>query len=60
LVEAEVRRILAECSQRAADILEAERTRLDALVDALLVAETLDTTAAHRAVNLSLDKGAGS
>jgi cell division protease FtsH len=60
LVESEVRRILGECSQRAADVLEAERSRLDALVEALLEAETLDTAAAHRATGVPLDEGARS
>jgi cell division protease FtsH len=60
LIESEVRRILGECSQRAADVLEAERSRLDALVEALLEAETLDTAAAHRATGVPLDEGARS
>jgi cell division protease FtsH len=60
LVESEVRRILGECSRHAADLLETERPRLDALVDALLEAETLDTSAAHRAAGVPLEEAADS
>jgi cell division protease FtsH len=59
LVEAEVHRILSECAQRATDILQTDRSRLDALVDTLLVAETLDMSAAHRAAGLPVGKAAG-
>jgi cell division protease FtsH len=58
LVESEVRRILNECSQQALDVLRAERARLQALVDALIDAETLDTVAAHRATGLPLSGAA--
>jgi cell division protease FtsH len=52
LVELEMRRILNECSERALNVLTAERQRLDALVDALLAAETLDAAEAYRASGL--------
>ncbi len=54
LVDEEARRILDECSSYALDVLGAERSRLDALVEALLTAETLDMAEAYRASGLPL------
>jgi cell division protease FtsH len=55
LVEAEARQILEQCSAHALEVLTTERSRLDALVEALLEAETLDTAQAHRASGVPLD-----
>jgi len=57
LVEMEARRILDQCSRHALDVLDAERSRLDALVQALLTSETLDTAEAHQASGLPLASG---
>jgi cell division protease FtsH len=55
LVDEEARRILEECSGQALDILQAERARLDSLVEELLAAETLDMVDAYRASGLPLE-----
>jgi len=57
LVEMEARRILDECSRNAFDVLDAERSRLDALVQALLSAETLDMAEAYQASGLPSASG---
>jgi cell division protease FtsH len=54
LVETEARRILDQCYDQARDTLRANRQRLDALVEALLGAETLDTADAYRAAGVPL------
>jgi cell division protease FtsH len=56
LVDVEVRRILDECGEEAHKLLLTERARLDALVTALLEAETLDDAAAHQASGLPLPR----
>jgi cell division protease FtsH len=52
LVEAEARRILESCSRQAFDLLTQERQRLEALVAALLKAETLEGGDIYRASGL--------
>jgi cell division protease FtsH len=51
-VDAEVRRIADEAYADVAALLRDERERLDALVEALLVHETLDAEDAYRVVDL--------
>jgi cell division protease FtsH len=52
LVETETRRILDQGYEQALEALRANGDRLDALVDALLRAETLDAADAYRAAGL--------
>jgi cell division protease FtsH len=49
LIDAEVRRIIEEAHVQAQDLLEANRSRLDTLAQALLALETLDEDQAYRA-----------
>jgi cell division protease FtsH len=58
LIDAEVRAVLDASSTNARQILEAERSRLDALVAALLTEETLDAAGAHRASGIPIPVGA--
>jgi cell division protease FtsH len=51
-IDAEVRRIADEAYADVAALLREERDRLDALVEALLVHETLDAEDAYRVVGL--------
>ena len=53
LVESEARGILSGCAKRAFDVLTSERERLEALVEALLRAETLDAAEIYRASGLA-------
>jgi cell division protease FtsH len=53
LVETEARRILDQSHEQALETLQANRHRLDALVEALLRAETLDAADAYRAAGLT-------
>ncbi|RCV49157.1 ATP-dependent zinc metalloprotease FtsH [Marinitenerispora sediminis] len=52
-VDAEARRIIEECHDRARDLLSRNRARLDALAHALLEHETLDEAAAYAVAGLS-------
>jgi cell division protease FtsH len=52
LVETEARRILDQGYEQALETLRANRQRLDALVEALLHAETLDAADAYRAAGV--------
>jgi cell division protease FtsH len=52
LVETEARRILDQGYDQALQTLRANRQRLDALVEALLVSETLDAADAYRAAGV--------
>jgi cell division protease FtsH len=52
LVETEARRILDQGYEQALATLRANRERLDALVEALLAAETLDAADAYRAAGV--------
>jgi cell division protease FtsH len=52
LVETEARRILDQGYEQALETLKANRQRLDALVEALLRAETLDAADAYRAAGV--------
>ncbi|HWM20023.1 MAG TPA: hypothetical protein VNO51_10070 [Ilumatobacteraceae bacterium] len=47
LVDDEVRRIVDECYAQATSMLREHRAKLDALVDALMVKETLDESEAY-------------
>ena len=47
LVDDEVRRIVDQCYEEATKLLREHRAELDALVDALMVKETLDETEAY-------------
>ena len=58
LVDAEIRRILEQGDERARRILAQHRAQLDSLVEALLVAETLDAEEAYRAAGVRLTDGA--
>jgi cell division protease FtsH len=57
LVETEARHILQDCARQAFDVLDRDRSRLDALVEALLKAETLDADAIYQASGLPLPVG---
>lgn len=50
LIDAEIRRIVDECYERAKTIVTANRERLDALAEALLEYETLDAAAVRAVV----------
>jgi cell division protease FtsH len=52
LLDAEVRRLLDEAARHAEEVLTGHRSNLDALVAALLDAETLDADEAYRAAGL--------
>ena len=52
ILETEVRRILAECSEQAHMLLTTERPRLEQVVEALLQAETLDAGHIYAAAGL--------
>jgi cell division protease FtsH len=52
LVDSEIRRLLDEAAKHAEEVLSQHRTNLDALVEALLQAETLDADDAYRAAGL--------
>jgi cell division protease FtsH len=54
LVETEARRILDQGYDQALQTLRANRQRLDALVEALLAAETLDAADAYRAAGIPM------
>jgi cell division protease FtsH len=54
LVETEARRILDASHDQALQTLRANRDRLDALVEALLQAETLDAAEAYRAAGVPI------
>jgi cell division protease FtsH len=54
LVETEARRILDACHDQALQTLRANQDRLDALVEALLQVETLDTAEAYRAAGVPI------
>ncbi len=58
LVDAEIRRLLDEGDERARRTLREHRAQLDALVEALLAAETLDADDAYRAAGIPLPKRA--
>jgi cell division protease FtsH len=53
LFDAEVRRLLEEADARARTVLGEHRAQLDALVEALLVGETLDAEEAYRAAGIA-------
>ena len=53
LVDAEVRRIVDECYDRALDQLREHRDKLDALAQALLERETLDEADAYRVAGIA-------
>jgi cell division protease FtsH len=53
LVDAEARRIVDECYERAVEVLRDNRDRLERLADALLQHETLDADAAYAAAGVS-------
>ncbi|MFL5303374.1 MAG: ATP-dependent zinc metalloprotease FtsH [Anaeromyxobacteraceae bacterium] len=57
-VAEEVRRLVDECHRQASALLTQNRTRLDALAEALLDHETLDEVAAYRAAGLPHAGGA--
>ncbi|HEX8975467.1 MAG TPA: ATP-dependent zinc metalloprotease FtsH [Solirubrobacteraceae bacterium] len=52
LIDSEVRRLAAECHQRALDTLRAHREQLQALASALLEHETLDESDAYAAAGI--------
>jgi cell division protease FtsH len=52
LLDAEVRRLLDEAARHAEEVLTGHRSNLDALVAALLDAETLDADEAYGAAGL--------
>ena len=53
LVDAEVRRIVEDCYAQALGLLRTNRSKLDALAQALLVRETLDETDAYRIADIA-------
>jgi cell division protease FtsH len=53
LVDAEVRKLIDDCYDTALELLEANRSRLDALATTLLEHETLDELAAYRAAGFT-------
>jgi cell division protease FtsH len=55
LLDDEVRRFVDECYAEATSLLGENRDKLDALVDALMVKETLDQSEAYEIVGLSPD-----
>jgi cell division protease FtsH len=57
LFDGEVRRLLEEGDERARRILGEHRAQLDALVEALLRAETLDAEEAYRAAGIARPSG---
>jgi cell division protease FtsH len=59
LLDAEVRRLLDEAATEAEQILSVHRSNLDALVEALLEAETLDADEAYRAAGIPRRSGDG-
>ena len=52
LVDAEVRRLVDDCYERAVELLRRHREQLDRLAHALLEAETLDEDAAYQAAGI--------
>jgi cell division protease FtsH len=58
LLDAEVRRLLEEAGTEAEQTLSEHRSNLDALVEALLNAETLDAEEAYRAAGIPRRGGA--
>ena len=56
LVDAEVRRLLDDAANQAKQTLTEHRSNLDALVDALLKAETLDADEAYHAAGVPRDQ----
>jgi cell division protease FtsH len=54
LIDAETRKILEDAAAQAFETLQSERTRLEALVAALLEAETLDFDEIYRAADLPM------
>jgi cell division protease FtsH len=59
LLDAEVRRLLDEAATEAEKTLTEHRSNLDALVEALLKAETLDADEAYRAAGIPRRRGEG-
>ena len=59
LLDAEVRRLLDEAASAAEQTLSEHRSNLDALVEALLKAETLDADEAYRAAGIPRRRGEG-
>jgi cell division protease FtsH len=57
LVDAEMRAIVDACARQALDVLTANRVRVDALVEALLRAETLDAADIYRVSDLPVPAG---
>ncbi len=51
-VDAEVRRIIAECQAQAVQLLREHRSQLDAIADALLAKETLDEDEVYRVAGI--------
>ena len=52
-VSTEVRRLIDECYRRAIELLQENRHRLDAIVEALLERETLDESAVYAAAGIT-------
>ena len=59
LLDTEVRRLLDEAATDAEKTLSVHRSNLDALVEALLKAETLDAEEAYRAAGIARPDGSG-
>jgi cell division protease FtsH len=59
-VDEEVRRILEECGQVAAETLSANRDKLEALTRALLDRETLDEADAYEIAGIERRRAIGS